>query len=102
MLDEDTGKGGCVSVQSEKMISKTRSLQQQGRDLPNGDTLEKILSNKNINSGRQREVDMIKFFAISFMICIHIYEQFGGYDFANKIPDTLLPHLFSCSLWASE
>lgn len=32
---------------------------------------------------------MVKLFAIPFMICIHFYEQFGGYDFANKAPDTL-------------
>ncbi len=50
---------------------------------------EKILSDKNINTGRQPEADLIKFFAIPFMICIHIYEQFGGYDFTNEMPDTL-------------
>lgn len=47
------------------------------------------LSNKSINTGRQFEVDMVKFLAIPFMICIHFYEQFGGYDHANEIPDTL-------------
>lgn len=51
--------------------------------------MELSLSDKNVNTGRQFEIDVAKFFAIPFMICIHFYEQFGGYDFANKIPDTL-------------
>lgn len=38
---------------------------------------------------RRSEVDMAKFFAIPFMICIHFYEQFGGYDFVNIIPNSL-------------
>lgn len=48
-----------------------------------------VLSNKNINAGRQPEVDMIKWFAIPFMICVHIYEQYGGYDFEHVMPDTV-------------
>lgn len=51
--------------------------------------MELSLSDKNVNTGRQFEIDVAKFFAIPFMICIHFYEQFGGYGFANKIPDTL-------------
>lgn len=47
------------------------------------------LSDKNINAGRQFEVDIVKCFAIPFMICIHFYEQFGGYGFADEMPDTL-------------
>ena len=46
------------------------------------------LSDKNVNSGRQFEVDAIKFLAIPFMICIHFYEQFGSFDHAVKVPDT--------------
>ena len=46
------------------------------------------LSDKKINTGRQSEVDMVKFLAIPFMICIHFYEQFGSFDHAVKVPDT--------------
>ena len=46
------------------------------------------ISDKNVNTGRQFEVDAVKFFAIPFMICIHFYEQFGGFDFASAVPDT--------------
>ena len=51
--------------------------------------MEKCLSDKNVNSGRQFEVDAIKFLAIPFMICIHFYEQFGSFDHAVKVPDTI-------------
>ena len=57
--------------------------------LPGGAKVGSFLSDKKINTGRQSEVDMVKAFAIPFMICIHIYEQFGGYDFADTAPDTL-------------
>ena len=50
--------------------------------------MELSLSDKNVNSGRQFEVDAIKFLAIPFMICIHFYEQFGSFDHAVKVPDT--------------
>ena len=50
--------------------------------------MESYLSDINVNTGRQFEVDAVKFFAIPFMICIHFYEQFGSYDFANSVPDT--------------
>ena len=46
------------------------------------------LSDIKINTGRQSEVDMVKFLAIPFMICIHFYEQFGSFDHAVKAPDT--------------
>ena len=72
-------------MQVGKMISEAKLLQEQRSDLLKDD---KILSDNNINTGRQPEVDLIKFFAISFMVCIHIYEKIGGYDFANEIPDT--------------
>ena len=39
-----------------------------------------------MNKGRQFEVDCIKFFAIFFMICIHIYEQLGRYDYKHLLP----------------
>ena len=35
------------------------------------------------------EVDCIKFFAIIFMVWIHVYEQFGKYDYREVMPDTL-------------
>ena len=47
------------------------------------------LSDKKCNIGRQAEIDLVKFFAIPFMVCIHFYEQFSGYEFADKVPDTL-------------
>lgn len=40
-----------------------------------------------VNTGRQFEVDCIKFFAIFFMICVHIYEMLGKYDFYHTMPD---------------
>lgn len=40
------------------------------------------------NRGRQFEVDLIKFLAIPFMICIHFYEQFGAFDFKRVLPDS--------------
>lgn len=48
---------------------------------------EKILEqNKKINSGRQFNLDCVKFFAIFFMITIHVYEQLGQYDFRQVAP----------------
>lgn len=41
------------------------------------------------NKGRQFEVDVIKFLAIPFMVCIHFYEQFGAYNFKGTLPDSL-------------
>ena len=55
--------------------------------------MEPYFSGKNINSGRQFEVDAVKFIAIPFMICIHFYEQFGSYDFGNTLPDTVFRNL---------
>ena len=40
------------------------------------------------NKGRQFEVDLIKFLAIPFMVCIHFYEQFGAFDFKRELPDS--------------
>ena len=45
-----------------------------------------ILSSERINTGRQFEVDCIKFFAIFYMICIHVYEQLGAYEYHNIVP----------------
>ena len=39
-----------------------------------------------MNKGRQFEVDCIKCFAIFFMICIHVYEQLGRYDYKHLLP----------------
>lgn len=39
--------------------------------------------------GRQFEVDLIKFFAIPFMVCVHFYEQFGAFDYYGELPDSL-------------
>ena len=47
------------------------------------------ISSERVNTGRQFEVDCVKFFAIPFMICIHFYEQFGAYDFAHVISDSI-------------
>ena len=77
-------------MQVGKMISEAKLLQEQRSNLLKDD---KILSDNNINTGRQPEVDLIKFFAIPFMVCIHIYEQIGGYDFANEIPDTFFRNM---------
>lgn len=41
------------------------------------------------NKGRQFEIDLIKFLAIPFMICIHFYEQFGAFEFEKELPDSL-------------
>lgn len=43
---------------------------------------------KGTDGKRLFEVDCVKFFAIIFMVCIHIYEQFGNWDFDNNLPDT--------------
>ena len=47
-----------------------------------GKTLERS------NGGRLFEVDSVKFFAIIFMVCIHVYEQFGNWDFYGDMPGT--------------
>lgn len=41
------------------------------------------------NKGRQFEVDLIKFLAIPFMVCIHFYEQFGAFDYKSGLSDAL-------------
>ena len=41
------------------------------------------------NGKRLFEVDSVKFFAIIFMVCVHVYEQFGDWDFYGDIPGTL-------------
>lgn len=38
------------------------------------------------NGRRLFEVDSVKFFAIIFMVCVHIYEQFGNWDFYADMP----------------
>ena len=35
------------------------------------------------------EVDAVKFMAIFYMICEHVYERFGSFDYFGKMPDTL-------------
>lgn len=45
------------------------------------------------NTGRQFEVDVIKFLAIPFMICIHFYEQFGAFDHKNELPDSFFRNM---------
>lgn len=45
------------------------------------------------NTGRQYEIDVIKFLAIPFMICIHFYEQFGAFDFKNALPDSIFRNI---------
>ena len=47
-----------------------------------GKTLERS------NGGRLFEVDSVKFFAIIFMVCVHVYEQFGNWDFYGDMPGT--------------
>lgn len=42
----------------------------------------------NKKDARLFEVDAAKFFAIIFMICVHVYERFGSFDFDSAIPDT--------------
>lgn len=42
---------------------------------------------------RRFEIDMLKFIAIPFMICIHFYEQFGIFDYKNTLPDSLFRNL---------
>ena len=44
------------------------------------------ISLEHVNKGRQYEVDCVKFFAVIFMVCIHIYEQLGSYDYHNNLP----------------
>lgn len=41
------------------------------------------------NKGRQFEADLIKFFAIPFMVCVHFYEQFGAFDFTGELPGSI-------------
>ncbi|MBQ8261605.1 MAG: hypothetical protein IJZ00_04905, partial [Lachnospiraceae bacterium] len=42
---------------------------------------DSFIASECVNTGRQFEVDCVKFFAIFFMICIHVYEQLGNYDY---------------------
>ncbi len=41
------------------------------------------------NGRRLFEVDSVKFFAIIFMVCVHVYEQFGNWNFYGDMPGTL-------------
>lgn len=47
---------------------------------------------KKSDSNRLFEVDCVKFFAIFFMICIHVYEQLGRYDF-SVLPNGMFRNL---------
>ena len=49
--------------------------------------IDSFISSECVNTCRQFEVDCIKFFAIFFMICIHVYEQLGDYDYHNRMPE---------------
>lgn len=40
-----------------------------------------------MNRGRQFEIDCVKFFAIFFMISVHVYEELGGYDWSEMPAD---------------
>ncbi|SMC56101.1 hypothetical protein SAMN06296952_1749 [Oscillospiraceae bacterium] len=45
-------------------------------------------------SGRRLfEIDAVKFFAIFFMICAHVYEQFGSFDHHGTMPDSIYRNL---------
>ena len=48
---------------------------------------------KRVNTGRQFEVDFVKFLAIPFMILVHAYEQFGAFDHEHIFPDTVFRHV---------
>ena len=41
---------------------------------------------KKKDNRRLFEVDSVKFLAIIFMVCVHVYEQFGKWDFYGDIP----------------
>lgn len=46
------------------------------------------------SSGRRLfEIDAVKFFAIFFMICAHVYERFGSFDLYGTMPDTAYRNL---------
>lgn len=49
--------------------------------------------NEYVNSGRQFEVDCVKFFAIFYMVCIHVYEQYGSFDFYHRMPDSVFRNM---------
>ena len=49
--------------------------------------------NSYTNKGRQFEVDLVKFLAIPFMICIHFYEQFGAFDYNRELPDSVFRNM---------
>ena len=55
--------------------------------------MRSFLSSEKVNTGRQFEVDSIKFFAVPFMVCIHFYEQFGAYGFEKTVPDTVFRNM---------
>ena len=48
---------------------------------------DSFIASECVNTGRQFEVDCVKFFAIFFMICIHVYEQLGNYDYHTMMPE---------------
>ena len=51
--------------------------------------MEKLFSEKMPNKGRQFEIDCVKFFAIFWMVCIHVYENMSVVvDYAHK-PGTI-------------
>ena len=47
---------------------------------------ETYISSERVNTGRQYEIDCVKFFAVIFMVCIHTYEQLSSYDYHNYLP----------------
>ena len=52
--------------------------------------MEQLISEKNVNCGRQFEFDCVKFFAILYMVCIHIYENLSNVVDYSTYPDTVL------------
>ena len=49
---------------------------------------------QSVRSGdRLFEVDAVKFFAIIYMILIHVYERFGKFDFDHTMPDSVYRNL---------
>ena len=44
---------------------------------------------EQVNTSRQFEVDCVRFFAILFMVCIHVYEFYTDCDYGSVMPDTV-------------
>lgn len=51
------------------------------------------MEKKQLNSGRQFEIDCVKFFALFYMICVHVYEEAGQYDFLHSMPEGVFRNL---------